>query len=182
MMLGGFQSWLTIWILILLICAAATSTPMPSRHAAPPPPLSKEVLSLTLLWKCYPNHDWKVSFLSSTWNPISWKMTFCPLTKRPHHFRICGGKGPTYRIMPWLEKSFYFCLILSDLDHYNSICQAQDLDHGRRKKKVRHMKIRGKQLLMNPSKNRCECLKTPWCCLSSLHSSLIPAYALAKAS
>ena len=48
------------------------------------------------------------------------------------------------------------------------------------------MKIRGKTIAYEPPKNRCECLKTPWCCLSSLHLPpllfLIPAYALAKAS
>ena len=48
------------------------------------------------------------------------------------------------------------------------------------------MKIRGKQLLMNPLRIDVNVLRPPWCCLSSLHLPpllfLIPAYALAKAS
>ena len=153
MMLGGFQSWLTIWILILLICAAATTTTIAlPRHAALPP-RSQEVLSLTLLWKCYPIHDWKVSFLSPTWNPISWKMTFCPLTKRPQSYRICGV-GPAYRIMPgWCDfknlmigEKFLFLPQITVI----LFCRAQDLDHEKKKKQSWTHEDKGKTIAYEP--------------------------------
>ena len=40
-------------------------------------------------------------------------------------------------------------------------CQAQDLDHGKKKKLSWTHEDKGKTIAYEPPKNRCECLKTP---------------------